>query len=224
MRSVCAPSLLRSIFSGPQLRTNSPAALAGRAQRAELELRDSRLRQLPAQQIDEQGRDQRTMHDQAGVALDLRHITAIVVDAVAVERERRIAEQQHLVRYPLLLPGGCAGNGARSGRDVGRLCRFAVDNVVELGQRNVLLAVGAELVPDLHEYERTAAAGFFVDALDRRYSRDRVAHAQRPVELQLAAGPHAPGQRYRGQAPAAPGVAVRADCGLVVQPLETQAT
>src|SRR6266480_746003 len=193
-----------------------------RAQRAELELRDPRLRQLPAQQIDEQRRDQRTMHDQAGVALDLRHITAIVVDAVAVERERRIAEQQYLVRYPLLLPGGCAGNGARSGRDVGRLCRLAVDDVVELGQRNVLLAVGAELMPDLHEHERTAAAGFFVDALDRRYSRDRVAHAQRPVELQLAAGPHAPGQRYRGQEPAAPRVAVRADFGLAVQRQEIQ--
>src|SRR2546425_2494264 len=108
-----------------------------RAQRAELELRDSRLRQLPAQQIDERRRDQRTVHDQPGVALDLRHITAIVVDAVAVERERRIAEQQHLVRYPLLLPGGCAGRSLRRNGDVGRLCGLAVDDVVELGQRNV---------------------------------------------------------------------------------------
>src|ERR1700752_3133808 len=78
-----------------------------RAHRAELELHDSRLRQLPAQQIDQQRREQRTMHDQAGVALDLRHIAAIVVNAVAVERERRIAEQQHLVRHPFLHPGGC---------------------------------------------------------------------------------------------------------------------
>src|SRR2546425_4699029 len=48
-----------------------------RAHRAELELRDSRLRQLPAQQIDEERCDQRTMHDQAWVPLDLRHVTAI---------------------------------------------------------------------------------------------------------------------------------------------------
>src|SRR6266446_1982125 len=193
-----------------------------RAQRAELEVRDSRLRQLPAQQIDEQGREQRTMHDQAGVALDLRRIAAIVVDAVAVERERRIAEEDYFIRHPLLLPGGCAGRSLGRKSDVGRLCRFAVDDVVELGQRDILLVVRTELMPHSHEHERTAAAGFLADALDRRYSRDRVAHAQRPVELQLAAGPHAPGQRYRGQEPAAPGVAVRADFGLAVQRQEIE--
>src|SRR2546422_8572729 len=133
-----------------------------RAHRAELEPRDSRIRQLPAQQIDEERRDQRTMHDQARVALDLRHITAIVVDAVAVERERRIAEQQHLVRYPLLLPGGCAGNGVRRNGDVGRLRRLAVDDVLELGQRDVVLAADTVLMPDFHEHECTAPAGFFV--------------------------------------------------------------
>src|SRR6267143_4332092 len=170
-----------------------------RAHRAELELRDSRIRQLPAQQVDEERGDQRTVDDQARVALDLRYITAIVVDAVAVERERRIAEEERLIRHPLLLPGGCGGRGLRRGSDIGRLRRLAVDDVVKLGQRDVVLAVGTELMPDFYEHQRTAAAGFFVDALDRRHARDRVAHAQRPVELQLAAGPHAPGQRHRGQ-------------------------
>src|SRR6267143_1283292 len=193
-----------------------------RAHSAELELRDSRIRSLPAQQIDEERGDQRTVDDQARVALDLRYITAIVVDAVAVERERRIAEEERLIRHPLLLPGGCGGRGLRRGSDIGRLRRLAVDDVVKLGQRDVVLAVGTELMPDFYEHQRTAAAGFFVDALDRRHARDRVAHAQRPVELQLAAGPHAPGQRYRGQEPAAPGVAVRADFGLAVQRQEIQ--
>src|SRR5216683_1270877 len=39
-----------------------------RAHCAELELRDSRIRQLPAQQIDEERGDQRTVDDQARVA------------------------------------------------------------------------------------------------------------------------------------------------------------
>src|SRR5437879_1339541 len=118
---VAGPQVKRPAV-GPRLAADEEGTgVEDRAQRAELELRDSGIGQLPAQQIDEQRRDQRTMHDQAGVALDLRHITAIVVDAMAVERERRIAEQQHLVRYPLLLPGGCAGNGVRRNGDVGRL-------------------------------------------------------------------------------------------------------
>ncbi len=37
------------------------------------------------------------MHDQARIALDARHIGVVVVDAMAVEGERRIAEQQHRI-------------------------------------------------------------------------------------------------------------------------------
>ena len=39
------------------------------------------------------------MHDQSGVALDFGDVLAVVVDAVAVERERRVAEQQYVVGH-----------------------------------------------------------------------------------------------------------------------------
>src|SRR3546814_1024854 len=45
--------------------------------------------------IDQQRRDQRAVHDQPGIALDVPGIVAVVMDAVRVEGECRIAEQQH---------------------------------------------------------------------------------------------------------------------------------
>jgi hypothetical protein len=63
-----------------------------RPHRAELERRDARVGQLPAQQVMQQRRLQRPVHDEARIAFDLGHVAPVVVDPVAVERQRRVAE------------------------------------------------------------------------------------------------------------------------------------
>src|SRR5215475_8775365 len=59
------------------------------------------LRRLAVVQLggefDDEGGLQRSVEDQAGIALDLRDVVAIVMDAVAVESQRGVAEQQHRV-------------------------------------------------------------------------------------------------------------------------------
>src|SRR5882757_5832742 len=61
------------------------------------------LRRLAAmkfrRQLDDKTRLQRAVEDQAGIALDLGDIVAVVMDAVAVEGQRRIAKQQHGVSH-----------------------------------------------------------------------------------------------------------------------------
>jgi hypothetical protein len=47
-----------------------------------------------AGEVQEQDRLQRTMHDEARIALDLHGIAAVVMDAVSVEGQCGIAEQE----------------------------------------------------------------------------------------------------------------------------------
>ena len=67
-------------------------------------------------EFDQESRLHRAVEDQAGIALDLGDIVAVVVDAVAVEGQRRIAEQQHLighVAFAMFCGGG--GDGGLAG-------------------------------------------------------------------------------------------------------------
>ena len=95
-----------------------------RAHRAELEASaTSASGRSRAQQVDQQRGDQRAVHDQARIALDLGHVAAVVVDAVAVEGQRRVAEQQHVVGHDAareLLVGGSAGAALRRRRSPAR--------------------------------------------------------------------------------------------------------
>src|SRR5262249_47919617 len=59
---------------------------------AELIAGDVCVGTLPAQQVEQQRGDQRTVHDEARIAFHLGDVAPVVVDAVAVEGERRIAE------------------------------------------------------------------------------------------------------------------------------------
>ena len=63
--------------------------------RPELESRHVGIGHFPAQQVEQQRRDQRAVHHEAGIAFDFGDIAAIVVNAVAIECQRRIAEEQH---------------------------------------------------------------------------------------------------------------------------------
>ena len=73
-------------------------SVESRAHRLEAKARDLVQRRMTAQQVHQQRRDQRPVDDQARIALDLGHVAPVVVDAVAVEGQRRIAEQHVMLK------------------------------------------------------------------------------------------------------------------------------
>ena len=185
----------------------------GRAHGAKVEGRHLCIRQLAAQQVQQQRGDQRPVHDQAGVALDLGHVLAVVVDAVAVEGQRRIAEQRHRIRRDAARPGLLAGKRRRlrRGRRLARLRGAAIHDVMLLGQGQAARIQG--LVLHQHEQQLARAAGLVLDRLDGRAALHLLAHAQRVGRLpgQAPTGPHAPGQRHGRQEAAALRMPVRPD-------------
>ena len=72
----------------------------------EAKARDLCSGHLPTQQIHQQGRNQRAMHDEPGIAFSLGHIAAVIVNAVSVEGECGVAKQQHIIRNDFALPRG----------------------------------------------------------------------------------------------------------------------
>ena len=84
-----------------------------RAHGPEPEAGDVGIGRLATQQIDQQGGEQRPVHHQARVALDLGHVPAVVVDAVPVERQRRVPELQDVVGHDLALPRRAGAGGRR---------------------------------------------------------------------------------------------------------------
>lgn len=51
-------------------------------------MRNLRPWKIPAQQVEEERRDQRPVHYQAGIAFGFYSVAAVVMDAVPVESER----------------------------------------------------------------------------------------------------------------------------------------
>jgi hypothetical protein len=178
------------------------------------------MRQFPPQQVQQQGRDQRTMHHQTGIALGPGDISAVVMDAVAVEGQRGIAEQQHVVGDDPPRPLGILRRGCRCRRRFARLRQVAVDDVVFLVDREQ--AVAADLVPHLHEHQGTGAPFLHAHVVDPRGARQRLSGQQRRDELEAAARPHATRQRHRRQEATALRVAVRSDLGLAVHRQEIE--
>src|ERR1051325_8221187 len=86
-----------------------------RRQRAELESLERDVRTLAAQEIDEERGEQRPVDDKAGVAFDSGDVAPIVVDAMAIERQRRITEQQYVVGNDPAPPRGDSGWGGPRG-------------------------------------------------------------------------------------------------------------
>ena len=161
------------------------------------------------QQVEQQRRQQRTVHDKAGVAFDLRDIRMIVVDAMAVVRQRGVAKQQHGIGTNFAAPHALHRRAARRRCGIIRPRQFAVDDVVLVDQRRP--SRSGDLVAHFHEYQRAAAPLLQCHVRDARHARDRVADAQRPVKFHPAARPHPPRQRHRRQKAATLRMAIRTD-------------
>ncbi len=96
------------------------------------------------------------MHHQAGIALVLGRELEVVVDAVAVEGERRIAEQQHRVGRHPAVPGRVLGRRFARARGLARLRLVAKHQVLLLLDAGAVR--GRHLVADGNEDEAPAAA------------------------------------------------------------------
>src|SRR5690606_31761150 len=140
----------------------------------------------PAEGTQVQGCDQRAVHHQARVALGLGDVGPVVMNAVAIEGDRRIAEQQRRSGLDPLAPVAF-----RHWITAGELWRgrLAVDDVLLLtdGQPAVLQVV----MTQGYEQQRTRAADLFLDIENGGGASGFAAYLQRLVELQTSARPHA---------------------------------
>ena len=138
------------------------------------------------------------MHDQIRVALDLHCPAAVVVDAVAVERERGEAEEEHGI-----------GRDAAAPRDVrGRV--LAAGSLITLARLDLLAEHGTALLLDGQparaedavdrggEHESAGAAGLGGDVRQLGLATKRVADPDGLVEAEALAGEHAARQGHGG--------------------------
>ena len=194
----------------------------GRAYRPEAEGGDIGARRVASQQVQQQRGEQRPVDDETGVALDLGDVAAVVVDAVPVEGQRRVAEQQDVVRDDRALPRGTGRRGRGRRFDLAGLLLRPVDDVVVLHQGRVARAVAAHLVPHRDEDERTRPSLLGNDVLDGRRPDDVVTDAQRAAEVEPTTGPHPARQRNRREEPTALGMPVGPEFGLPVHRQEVE--
>ena len=154
-----------------------------RRQRARVIARDRTAKDRP-RRLHQHQRDQAAVDDERGIALDLPGVRQVVVDAVGIVGQRRIAEELHRVGLPFHRMIGLLGRGlslglhrglARAVRRRGK--RLAIDQVLLLGDRHP--RARAHLVDHGHQHERSGAPGFRFDLLHGRDALDHVADAQR---------------------------------------------
>src|ERR1700682_4475301 len=76
----------------------------GGPQRPEGKPLHDRRRKLASDQVEQKGSKQWTMDNQPWIALPARGVAAIVVNAMAIERQRGVSEQKHVVGHDLPAP------------------------------------------------------------------------------------------------------------------------
>ena len=148
-----------------------------RLHRLEGEAPDDQARALPPRLVDQQGGDQRPVDDQPRIALDLGDVAAVVVDAVAVEGERRVAEQQHRIGRHRPCGRLVGRRAAPAGARRARLRQVAVDDVVLLGEQQ--LAVARDLVAHGDEHQGAGLALAPAHVGDGRGAGQRIADPDR---------------------------------------------
>src|SRR3954451_24700706 len=111
------------------------------------------------------------MNNKARIALDLRGVTAVIMNAMTIEGQRRVAEQERRRGVDLALMRARLGGCWRFGRPT--RIGTAVDNVLALLQCDS--AAGFDPVPHRHEAERARPALLQHDIGNARDAPDRVA-------------------------------------------------
>jgi hypothetical protein len=91
------------------------------------------------------------MHDEPWITLDFGDVATIVVDPVAVERQRGIAKQQDVVGDEGARPHGVGGRPRGRWCRGARVWRVAIDDVVFLDDRRTALAGNFMANDDEHE-------------------------------------------------------------------------
>ena len=158
------------------------------------------------------------MHDQPRIALDLRHIRMVVVDAVPVEGHCRVSEQQHRIGIDRARPDLVGGR--RHGICDGLPGLAAIDDVVLVGDRKALRI--ADLVAHRDEDQRSTATFLHLHVGNLRDARGSGSDGQRAEELDAAPGPHPARQRHRRQEFPTRHVPVGADQRLAVDRQEVE--
>src|SRR5258708_15140985 len=133
---------------------------------------------VAAQQVEQQRGDQGSVHHEPGIAFDARRVRLVVVDAMAVESHRGIAEQQHRVGMDLAPPRRASRRGRGPCRERGLA---AVYQVVLVGDDEA--AAVAHLVAHGHEHERSAASLLQHHVGDARDALDLQPAAEPPPHL-----------------------------------------
>lgn len=162
-----------------------------RADGSELEALYLKFRRMFAREVEQQGRDQRTVDDEAGVMLGFDAVAAVVVDAVGIERQGGVAEEQSIIRMNDALPRGICWGFRRSGR-FSRRRVVAIHDVVLFGEREA--ASGADFMADDDEDEWSRSPRLLFDIYDSRFTNRLVADTKRICEFEPAASPHPPRQ------------------------------
>src|SRR5690242_12564483 len=142
------------------------------------------------------------------------------MNPVSVERQRRVAKQQHIIRLYRSRPRRAIGRARRSRRLLTALRHAAIDDVVLIDDCQPARAGNRVANANEHEWPRTAF--FCGDTIDRRRTLDRFANTERLVELYAAPSPHATWQWHGWQKTAALRVAIGADFRLSSQWQEIQ--
>src|SRR5512132_2700338 len=130
------------------------------------------------------------MNDEAGIALDLGRVRAVIVNAVSVERQRRVAEQHGRIRAHLLgvhrshrrrLSGAPSGSSSHV---------LAVDDVVLIDDGEPV-ATG-NLVTDGHEHQSAGTARLRGHVGNGRGPLRVIPDRQAPGKPYATSGPHSP--------------------------------
>ena len=142
------------------------------------------------------------------------------MDAVAVERQRRIAKEQHRRRMNLADPRVVIRRHSRYRRIRVGLLQIAIDNVVLIDEQR--FRVAGYFVPNGNEHQRSGAPFLDVHIGDARFAPNRVADPQRSQERHPASGPHPARQGNRRQETAALRVPIGAGIGQRLHREEVQ--
>ena len=132
------------------------------------------------QQVEEKGRNQISLHDKTGVALDESGEWPIVVDPAGVAGQRGIAEQGAGIRAELARPERRSARRTRRAGLQGLSARH-IDKALLLGDRDAF-RVG-DFVPQQQGDDRPHSAGPLADVDHVGQPRKRIADADRPVKL-----------------------------------------